>query len=62
MKYYCVTSQFFDNGKIDAWITVHNMPEMPQNNMEEHKKYDLYFDHFKTKTEAVLFFEETLRA
>lgn len=52
MKFWKVTTRFFDNGKVDVSMDHMEASTMPENSSSETKKYDEYIDYFKTKKEA----------
>ncbi|MGF7105707.1 hypothetical protein M2151_001170 [Lachnospiraceae bacterium PH1-22] len=62
MEYYCVVSEFYDNGRVSAWITCHIGDKLPINRSEEHSGKDVYFDYFKNKSEAVEFYNSARKA
>lgn len=62
MKYYCVSSAYYDNGRVKASIEEVESESMPIDTREHLKKYDLYRDYFKTLAEAEQWQEESMNA
>lgn len=64
MLFYCVVSQFYDNGKVTAHITNHaaNDGVLPKSHMKSHKNKDVYCDYFTDKKEAIRFCDEAKKA
>ena len=52
MKFWKVTTRFFDNGKVDATVEQQEGPTMPESTSAEKEKFDEYIGYFKTKKEA----------
>lgn len=64
MKFYCVVQEYYDNGKVYAWITGHVSGNgiIPKSRCEERKSKDIYFDYFTDKNEAIRFCDEAKQA
>lgn len=62
MKYYKVTSLFFDNGKTAAYIEEIEAEKAPKATFESGRKCDIYQDYFGTETEALQYMQDTLNA
>lgn len=64
MKFYCVVQEYYDNGRVSAWITNHVSVDgtMPENRYEEHANKDVYLDYFKDKDKAIKFCDDAKRA
>lgn len=57
--YFCVTSSFYDNGKVAAAITdSKEADQKPENTYESLKKKDIYNDWLESKEEAEKFIED----
>lgn len=52
MKFWKVTTRFFDNGKVDVAVEQQEGASIPKNSSAEKDKFDEYIDYFKTKKEA----------
>lgn len=52
MKFWKVTTRFFDNGKVDVRLEQIEAAAIPKNSSSDTAKYDEYIDYFKTKKEA----------
>ncbi len=50
--YYCVSTEFYDDGAVKAAITSSIREEKPQSTYRELSKMDAYKDWFDTKAEA----------
>lgn len=60
MKFYEVTSSFYNSGRAIAALTnVVEANEPPQNVMKSLKRCDVYIDYFKNKKEAEEFIKQT---
>ena len=62
MKFWKVTTRFFDNGKVDSNMEQIEAATMPDNSSSETKKYDEYIDYFKTKKKAKQWVEDAYSA
>lgn len=64
MKVYCVVTEFYDNGKVKAWITNHAASDgrLPQSSTTVYKNKDVYRDYFEDKSEAIKFCDEAKEA
>jgi len=64
MKVYCVVTEFYDNGKVKAWITDHttNGERLPQSSTTVYRNKDVYRDYFSDKSEAIRFCDEAKEA
>ena len=64
MKFYCVIQEYYDNGKVYAWIANHISVDetIPENRFEEHADKDVYFDYFRDRDKAIKFCDEAKRA
>lgn len=52
MKFWKVTTRFFDNGKVDVSVEQQEGATMPGGTSAEKEKFDEYIDYFKTEKEA----------
>lgn len=52
MKFWKVTTRFFDNGKVDCTMERIEVTTIPESASSDTEKYDEYIDYFKTKKEA----------
>jgi len=61
LTFYCVVQEYYDNGKVYAWITNHVSADgsIPPNIAKECKDKDVYWDYFTDKNEAIKFCDET---
>lgn len=55
MKFYKVTSRYYDDGRCTVNLTTVYADEKPQDTSEELKRCDLYNDYFEDKQEAEIF-------
>ncbi|MHB8065862.1 MAG: hypothetical protein ACYDG2_25145 [Ruminiclostridium sp.] len=66
MIFYCVVSEFYDNGRVATWITNHagakDRNDLPKNRMETRKNKDVYFDFFIDKSKAIKFCDDAKNA
>lgn len=62
MKFWKVTTRFYDNGKVDVKVEQEQGPSMPKSSSSEQKKFDEYIDYFKTKKEADQWAEDARNA
>lgn len=64
MKFYCVVQEYYDNGKVYAWITNHMSADstIPENHFKELVNKDVYFDYFRDKGDAIKFCDKAKRA
>ena len=62
MKYYGVTTKFFDDGTVRAFVYEVEADEMPKSTFEELKTCDIYHDFFNTLHEAEDFRDDAYRA
>lgn len=64
MKFYCVVQEYYNNGRVAAWITNHMSADgkLPENRTEEHNDKDIYFDYFTDKNKAINFCDEAKNA
>lgn len=61
--WYCVTSSFYDNGKVKSMITGTTMAvNKPESRYKELKKCDVYADWYETKEAAEQAVKEALSA
>lgn len=60
--FYCVTTRFFDSGRVKAIMYQIEANEKPQNTMVENNLCDQYNDYFDTYEEAYKFWEEAQTA
>jgi hypothetical protein len=56
--YYCVMSEFYDNGTVKAAITSRECNELPRDTSRETPIADCYNDWFEDKAEAERFLAE----
>lgn len=59
MKYYGVTTKFFDDGEIRAFIFEVEAEKKPKNTYESLKECDIYHDYFDSLEKAEKFCKET---
>jgi hypothetical protein len=62
MKFWKVTTRFFDSGKVDVAVEQQEGASMPDNTSAEKEKFDEYIDYFKTKREADAWAEDARNA
>ena len=55
MKFYKVTSRYYDDGYCDVKFTTIYAAKKPQDTSKELKHCDLYIDYFEDKQEAEIF-------
>lgn len=61
--WYCVTSSFYNNGKVTSRITdTKESVDKPESNYKELKRCDVYTDWYATKEEADAAVQEALKA
>ncbi|HAB60043.1 MAG TPA: hypothetical protein DCE48_04925 [Lachnospiraceae bacterium] len=61
--YFCVTSTFYDNGKVAAAITdSREADQKPENSYKSLNKKDVYNDWFESKEEADEYIKECKNA
>lgn len=57
-KFWCVSSKFFDTGRVKATMFQVEAENKPQNEMTETERYDEYLDFFNTHSEARDFWQD----
>lgn len=62
MKFWKVTTKFYDNGVVKANIDTVETDVLPANSNTEHRLYDEYCDYFTDHEEAVNFFDSAKKA
>lgn len=62
MKFWKVTTRFFDSGKVDVKVEQEEASSRPKNSSSDTDKYDEYIDYFKTKKEADQWAEDARNA
>ena len=62
MKIYCVVQEYYDSGRVSAWITNHIMDELPGEKLEERSDKDVWLTYFTNKKDAIEFCDEALKA
>jgi hypothetical protein len=62
MKYYCVVTSFYDDGRVRAYMNEESGQKLPKNHNKELKKMDVYYDYFKDERAAREFCEEAKNA
>ena len=62
MKVYCVVQEYYDSGKVYAWITNHIMDRLPEEKFEERSNKDVWLTYFDNKKEAIEFCDEAIKA
>lgn len=60
--YYCVSTKFFDSGRVKAVMYDIKAEEKPKNQQVENNLCDEYRDYFDTYEEARKFWEESQMA
>jgi hypothetical protein len=60
--FYCVMTEFFDDGTVNAAMISRACKEKPKNTSRELSRLDAYKDWFDTEDEAVAFLEEAKAA
>ena len=61
--YYCVTTAFYDDGRVVAGITDTIEAQVkPENTFTEKRNRDIYNDWFESEAEAMVFVETARRA
>lgn len=61
-KFWCVTTKFFDSGKVKAIIAPVEAEEKPENGCVENRMCDEYRDYFDTYEEALKWYEDAKKA
>ena len=62
-EYFCVTTSFYDDGKVTSAITDTKTCEIkPKNECHETRKCDIYIDWFDTLKEAKQFVKDAKNA
>lgn len=62
MTYYGVTTKFFDDGKVSAFLFEVEADEKPENTYDSLNKCDIYHDYFETLAEAESYRDDAYRA
>lgn len=62
MKYFGVTTAFYDNGKVKAHMFEVESERIPENDYTYAKHADIYWDYFETKEMAQAFLANALKA
>ena len=64
MKFYCVVQKYYDNGKVNAWITNHVSSDVtiPESKLPERSTKDVCYDYFTDRDEAIRFCDEIKEA
>lgn len=62
MKFWKVTTKFYDNGQVKASIETIEADALPTNSNTEYRLYDEYCDYFTDHEEAAKFFESAKKA
>ena len=62
MKFWKVTTRYFDTGKVDVFVEQIQAEKMPNDVSSETAKYDEYIEHFKTRKEAERWAEDARNA
>lgn len=64
MKFYCVVQEYYDDGRVVAWITNHLScdGDIPESRCEERTDKDVYFDYFADRNEAIKFCDDAKKA
>lgn len=52
MKIYAVCSKFYDDGRVNAYMTELELEEKPENKYKEYPRYDRYVDYYTNKKKA----------
>jgi hypothetical protein len=60
--FYCVMSEFYDDGRVNAAMISRECGEKPQNSFRHVFRLDTYNDWFNTKEEAEAFLAEAKTA
>jgi hypothetical protein len=60
--YYCVMSEFYDDGRVKAAMISRVCEEKPQSTYKHLPRMDAYHDWFDTEAEAVAFLAEAKAA
>ena len=61
-KYWCVSTKFFDSGRVKAVMYQVEAEEKPENRMVENKMCDEYHDYFDTYEEAKEYWSDAQKA
>lgn len=61
-KFWCVSTKFFDSGKVKAVMYQIEAEEKPENSMVENKMCDEYHDYFDTYEEARQYWQDAQNA
>lgn len=62
MKFYGVTTRFYDDGKVKAKMFEIEAKEMPEAEYEETSTCDIYVDYFTSEREANQYLQDALNA
>ena len=62
MKFWKVTTRFFDNGKVDVAVEQQEGASIPKNASSEKDKFDEYIDYFDSHEEAAEWAEQARKA
>lgn len=60
MKYFGVTTAFYDNGKVKAHMFEIEAERTPENDYTYAKRADIYWDYFEIEELAKAFLERSL--
>ena len=60
--YWCVKTEFYDNGTVKACISSRQAKSMPENKSKETPIADCYIDWFENEAEAKSFLKEARAA
>ena len=61
-KFWCVSTKFFDSGKVKAVMYKVETEEKPKNSMVENMLCDEYHDYFDTYEEAKEYYDNAQNA
>lgn len=62
MKYWCVSTKFFDSGRVKVNLYLVEAESKPENGMQESKMCDHYCDYFATYEEAMTWAQQAKEA
>lgn len=62
MKFWCVSTKFFDSGRVKVNLYPMEADSKPENGVQENKICDHYCDYFETYEAAAAWAEQARRA
>lgn len=61
-KFWCVTTKFFDSGRVKPTINLVDAEKKPENDFVENRMCDEYYDYFDSYEEARKFYDNAKKA